>query len=191
MDIPGDGERKSTEPIAARACPDPKQINNVHSKLPFFGGRITSGMTAQFGWRWPSMPSSRISTLVPCRVGLLTTQDFSSRANTPWACREGGCAWRHRSCGRCIRRKHQICSAIRYLWSKLLGSLASALPVLSTTSRSIRKRRARIRDIRVTELFGSSVNRQRRSSEKQGLQRYNAEPPAFSVSRNVWFTFQT
>ena len=36
MGILGDGERKSTEPIAARACPDPKQVNNVHSKLLYF-----------------------------------------------------------------------------------------------------------------------------------------------------------
>jgi SRSO17 transposase len=36
MGILGDGERKSTEPIAARACPDPKQVNNVPSKLLYF-----------------------------------------------------------------------------------------------------------------------------------------------------------
>ena len=36
LGILGDGERKSTEPIAARACPDPSQVNNVHSKLLYF-----------------------------------------------------------------------------------------------------------------------------------------------------------
>jgi hypothetical protein len=36
MGILGDGERKSTEPIAARACPDPKQVNNFHSRLLYF-----------------------------------------------------------------------------------------------------------------------------------------------------------
>lgn len=36
MGILGDGERKSTEPIAARACPEPRQLNNVHSKLLYF-----------------------------------------------------------------------------------------------------------------------------------------------------------
>jgi SRSO17 transposase len=37
--ILGDGERKSAEPIAARACADPSQANNVHSKLCYFLGR--------------------------------------------------------------------------------------------------------------------------------------------------------
>ena len=37
--ILGDGERKSMEPIAARACADPAQVNNVHSKLGYFLGR--------------------------------------------------------------------------------------------------------------------------------------------------------
>jgi SRSO17 transposase len=37
--ILGDGERKSVEPIAARTCADPKQTNNVHSKLVYFLGR--------------------------------------------------------------------------------------------------------------------------------------------------------
>ena len=36
LGILGDGERKSVEPIAARACPDPSQVNNVHSKLVYF-----------------------------------------------------------------------------------------------------------------------------------------------------------
>ena len=39
MGILGDGERKSAEPIAARACADPNQTNNVHSKLCYFLGR--------------------------------------------------------------------------------------------------------------------------------------------------------
>lgn len=37
--ILGDGERKSAEPIAARACADPDQTNNVHSKLLYFLSR--------------------------------------------------------------------------------------------------------------------------------------------------------
>lgn len=37
--ILGDGERKSAEPIAARACADPEQTNNVHSKLLYFLAR--------------------------------------------------------------------------------------------------------------------------------------------------------
>lgn len=37
--ILGDGERKSAEPIASRACPDPDEVNNVHSKLIYFLGR--------------------------------------------------------------------------------------------------------------------------------------------------------
>lgn len=35
----GDGERKSAEPIAARACADPEQTNNAHSKLLYFLAR--------------------------------------------------------------------------------------------------------------------------------------------------------
>ena len=35
----GDGERKSMEPIAARACAEPEQVNNLHSKLGYFIGR--------------------------------------------------------------------------------------------------------------------------------------------------------
>ena len=35
----GDGERKSAEPIAARACADPEQTNNIHSKLLYFLAR--------------------------------------------------------------------------------------------------------------------------------------------------------
>jgi SRSO17 transposase len=31
-----DGERKSVEPIAARACADPRETNNMHSKLLYF-----------------------------------------------------------------------------------------------------------------------------------------------------------
>jgi SRSO17 transposase len=34
--ILGDGERKSVEPIAARACPDPAELHNVHCKLLYF-----------------------------------------------------------------------------------------------------------------------------------------------------------
>ena len=37
--ILGDGERKSAEPIAARACADPEQTDNVHNKLLHFLGR--------------------------------------------------------------------------------------------------------------------------------------------------------
>ncbi len=37
--ILGDGERKSAEPIAARACGDPEQADNVHNKLLHFLGR--------------------------------------------------------------------------------------------------------------------------------------------------------
>lgn len=37
--ILGDGERKSVEPIAAKAAPDPSEVNNVHSKLLYFLGR--------------------------------------------------------------------------------------------------------------------------------------------------------
>src|SRR5579862_1335194 len=35
----GDGERKSAEPIAARACADPEQTNNIYSKLLYFLAR--------------------------------------------------------------------------------------------------------------------------------------------------------
>jgi SRSO17 transposase len=37
--ILGDGERKSAEPIAARACPDPDEVHNVHCKLIHFLSR--------------------------------------------------------------------------------------------------------------------------------------------------------
>jgi SRSO17 transposase len=37
--ILGDGERKSAEPIAARACADPEQTHNVHQKLLHFLSR--------------------------------------------------------------------------------------------------------------------------------------------------------
>jgi SRSO17 transposase len=37
--ILGDGDRKSAEPIAARACGDERQTNNVHSKLLYFLGQ--------------------------------------------------------------------------------------------------------------------------------------------------------
>jgi SRSO17 transposase len=37
--ILGDGERKSTEPIAARACADPVQVAAVHQKLLYFLSR--------------------------------------------------------------------------------------------------------------------------------------------------------
>lgn len=37
--ILGDGERKSVEPIAARACADPEEVDNVHRKLLYFLGR--------------------------------------------------------------------------------------------------------------------------------------------------------
>jgi SRSO17 transposase len=36
LGILADGERKSVEPIAARACPDPAEVDNVHSKLLYF-----------------------------------------------------------------------------------------------------------------------------------------------------------
>jgi SRSO17 transposase len=39
--ILGDGERKSAEPIAARACADPEQTRHVHDKLLHFLGRST------------------------------------------------------------------------------------------------------------------------------------------------------
>lgn len=37
--ILGDGERKSAEPIAARACADPEEAHNTHNKLLHFLGR--------------------------------------------------------------------------------------------------------------------------------------------------------
>lgn len=37
--ILGDGERKSVEPIAAKACADATQVNNMHSKLLYFLGQ--------------------------------------------------------------------------------------------------------------------------------------------------------
>jgi SRSO17 transposase len=37
--ILGDGERKSAEPIAARACPDPDEVRHVHDKLLHFLAR--------------------------------------------------------------------------------------------------------------------------------------------------------
>lgn len=37
--ILGDGERKSAEPIAARACPDPDEVGRVHDKLLHFLAR--------------------------------------------------------------------------------------------------------------------------------------------------------
>ena len=37
--ILGDGERKSVEPIAARACADPEEVDNVHRKLLYFLSR--------------------------------------------------------------------------------------------------------------------------------------------------------
>jgi SRSO17 transposase len=37
--ILGDGDRKSVEPIAARACADPEEVDNVHRKLLYFLGR--------------------------------------------------------------------------------------------------------------------------------------------------------
>lgn len=35
----GEGDRKSVEPIAARACASPEDVNNLHSKLLYFLGR--------------------------------------------------------------------------------------------------------------------------------------------------------
>lgn len=37
--ILGEGERKSAEPIAARACVDPDEVKNAHDKLLYFLGR--------------------------------------------------------------------------------------------------------------------------------------------------------
>ena len=37
--ILGDGDRKSVEPIAARSCADPEEVDNVHRKLLYFLGR--------------------------------------------------------------------------------------------------------------------------------------------------------
>jgi len=36
MGLLGDGERKSVEPIAARACPDPARVDAVHQRLLHF-----------------------------------------------------------------------------------------------------------------------------------------------------------
>ncbi|MCG8423567.1 MAG: transposase [Proteobacteria bacterium] len=36
MGLMGDGERKSMEPIAARACPDPDKVNAQHLRLQNF-----------------------------------------------------------------------------------------------------------------------------------------------------------
>src|SRR5262245_42820638 len=36
MGLLGDGERKSVEPIAARACPDPERVDAVHQRLLHF-----------------------------------------------------------------------------------------------------------------------------------------------------------
>jgi SRSO17 transposase len=35
-DVLGDGERKSVEPIAARACPDPSKVDAMHQRLLHF-----------------------------------------------------------------------------------------------------------------------------------------------------------
>jgi SRSO17 transposase len=36
MGLLGDGERKSLEPIAARACPDPSKTDAMHQRLLHF-----------------------------------------------------------------------------------------------------------------------------------------------------------
>ncbi|HEX8823863.1 MAG TPA: transposase [Archangium sp.] len=36
MGLLGDGERKSVEPIAARACPDPSKVDAMHQRLLHF-----------------------------------------------------------------------------------------------------------------------------------------------------------
>jgi SRSO17 transposase len=36
MGLLGDGERKSIEPIAARACPDPRKADAMHQRLLHF-----------------------------------------------------------------------------------------------------------------------------------------------------------
>jgi len=38
MGLMGDGERKSCEPIAARACPDPRLVDAYHQRLTYFLG---------------------------------------------------------------------------------------------------------------------------------------------------------
>ena len=39
MGLLGDGDRKSTEPIAARACPDPEEVDALHQRLLHFIGK--------------------------------------------------------------------------------------------------------------------------------------------------------
>ncbi|HJX53046.1 MAG TPA: transposase [Polyangia bacterium] len=36
MGLMGDGERKSAEPMAARACPDPDLVDSAHQRLAYF-----------------------------------------------------------------------------------------------------------------------------------------------------------
>ena len=36
LGLMGDGERKSAEPMAARACPDPKRVDAAHQRLTYF-----------------------------------------------------------------------------------------------------------------------------------------------------------
>nr|WP_239989674.1 transposase [Corallococcus macrosporus] len=51
MGLLGEGERRSVEPIAARACPDPEQVDAMHPHLLHFAVRPTSPP------RLPSKPS--------------------------------------------------------------------------------------------------------------------------------------
>jgi len=36
LGLMGDGERKSMEPMAARACPNPEGVNAAHERLTYF-----------------------------------------------------------------------------------------------------------------------------------------------------------
>jgi len=49
--ILAEGERKSVEPIAARACGDPEETRHMHDKLLHFVGLSQWGATRRCGWK--------------------------------------------------------------------------------------------------------------------------------------------
>jgi SRSO17 transposase len=56
--ILAEGERKSVEPIAARACRDPDQTRHMHDKLLHLSDSV-SGATRRCGWRRRDMSAKR------------------------------------------------------------------------------------------------------------------------------------
>ncbi len=88
MGLLGDGERKSVEPIAARACPDPGRVDARHQRLLHFA--VDSKWSDRDGRRAAAQYAlGAMTSREPVEVWIVDDPGFPTTASSPY-----GSPWR-------------------------------------------------------------------------------------------------